>query len=97
MNKLCILKRKRRNQNQQKKDLAETMIDRDQTEKMVVHPMKKEVRKLLKTTIGREEIKKEIKKVNKEEEMITEEIILQKKIMKIIKKEKSIHMTLKAL
>ena len=62
------------------------MIDRDQIEKMVVHPMKKEVRKSPQNNHSREEIKMEIRKVNKEEEMITEEIILQKRIMKIIKK-----------
>ena len=73
------------------------MIERDLTEKMVVRPMKKEVRNLLKTTIDREELRKEIRKVNKEEEMITEEIILQRRIMRIIKKEKSIHTTLTAL
>ena len=73
------------------------MIERDLTEKMVVRPMKKEVKNHLKTTIDREELRKEIRKVNKEEEMITEEIILQRKIMRIIKKEKSTHTTLKAL
>ena len=72
MNKLCILKRKRRNQNQQKKDLAETMKDRDQIEKMVVHPMKKEVKNLSKQP-QTEDLKMEIRKVNKEEEMITED------------------------
>ena len=73
------------------------MIERDLTEKMVVRPMKKEVKNLLKTTIDKEELRKEIRKVNKEEEMITEEIILQRKIMRIIKKEKSTHTTLTAL
>ena len=73
------------------------MIERDLTEKMVVRPMKKEVKNHLKTTIDREELRKEIRKVNKEEEMITEEIILQRKIMRIIKKEKSTHTTLTAL